>query len=106
MIQAGSIAALEDAEHLTRTKRNNQEGLDFFSKALREVNLECAPSAANFVLVRVGDGQNVFEAMQSTGVITRPMGGYKLPEWIRITIGTPPENERCLAALKSALGRR
>ena len=106
LIQAGSIAALDDEEHLTRTKRNNQEGLDFFSKALRELNLECAPSAANFVLVRVGDGQNVFEAMQSTGVITRPMGGYKLPEWIRITIGTPPENERCLAALKSALGRR
>jgi histidinol-phosphate aminotransferase len=106
LIQAGAIAALDDDEHLTRTKRNNLEGLDFFSKALRELNLEFAPSAANFVLVRVGDGQKVFEAMQRTGVITRPMGGYKLPEWIRITIGTPQENERCLAALKSALGRR
>jgi histidinol-phosphate aminotransferase len=106
LIQAGAIAALDDEEHLSRTKLNNLDGLDYFSKALRDLNLEFAPSAANFVLVRVGDGQKVFEAMQRAGVITRPMGGYKLPEWIRITIGTPQENERCLAALKSALGRR
>ena len=37
--------------------------------------------------------------MQRQGVITRPMGGYKLPEWIRITIGTPTENQRCIEAL-------
>jgi histidinol-phosphate aminotransferase len=42
--------------------------------------------------------------MQKLGVITRPMGGYQLPEWIRISVGTPKENERCLAALKTALG--
>ena len=42
--------------------------------------------------------------MQKLGVITRPMGGYQLPEWIRISIGTPKENERCLGALKTALG--
>jgi histidinol-phosphate aminotransferase len=41
--------------------------------------------------------------MQREGVITRPMGGYKLPEWIRITIGTPDENQRCLQALRKAL---
>ena len=48
----------------------------------------------------------VFEAMQRVGVITRPMGGYKLPEWIRITIGTPEENRRCLSALRDALSHR
>jgi len=41
--------------------------------------------------------------MQKSGVITRPMGGYKLPEWIRITVGTPQENERCVSALKAAI---
>jgi len=45
----------------------------------------------------------VFEEMQKLGVITRPMGGYQLPEWIRITVGTPEENTRCLDALKKAL---
>ena len=43
------------------------------------------------------------DRMQREGVIVRPMGGYKLPEWIRITIGTPQENKRCLSALQKAL---
>ena len=66
------------------------------------MKLEFVPSAANFILVRVGKGQKVFEALQKQGVIVRPMGGYQLPEWIRITIGTPQENERCLGVLKKA----
>ncbi|MBW8863421.1 MAG: histidinol-phosphate transaminase, partial [Verrucomicrobia bacterium] len=61
------------------------------------------PSSANFILVRVGDGKKVFEAMQKLGVITRPMGGYLLPEWIRISVGTRQENDRSLAALKKSL---
>ena len=53
------------------------------------MKLEFVPSHANFTLVRVGGGQRVFEAMQKQGVIVRPMGGYLLPEWIRISVGTP-----------------
>jgi histidinol-phosphate aminotransferase len=55
------------------------------------------------VMVRVGDGQAVFEAMQRQGVITRPMGGYGLPEWIRLSIGTAKENQRATESLKAAL---
>jgi histidinol-phosphate aminotransferase len=72
-------------------------------KACRELKLEFVPSYANFILVRVGDGQKVFNAMQKLGVITRPMGGYQLPEWIRISVGTPQENARCLEALQRSL---
>jgi histidinol-phosphate aminotransferase len=61
------------------------------------------PSFANFVLVRVGEGQKVFEAMQKLGVITRPMGGHQLPEWMRISVGTRQENERCVASLRKVL---
>jgi histidinol-phosphate aminotransferase len=67
------------------------------------MKLEFLPSSANFILVRVGDGQRVFEEMQTHGVIVRPMGGYQLPEWIRITVGTSDQNERCLNVLKNAL---
>ena len=56
--------------------------------------------------MRVGDGQRVFEEMQKLGVIVRPMGGYQLPEWMRISIGTPKENKRCLEALKTGSLRR
>ena len=64
---------------------------------------ETIGSAANFILVRVGDGQRVFEELQKQGIIVRPMGGYQLGEWIRISIGTPAENKRCLEALKQLL---
>jgi histidinol-phosphate aminotransferase len=43
--------------------------------------------------------------MQKQGVIVRPMGGYQLPEWVRISIGTPKENKRCLEAFKTALAK-
>ena len=104
--QAGALAALGDEEHIRKTRQNNFSGLEFFQSAFRELKLEYVQSAANFILVRVGEGQRVFEAMQRQGVIVRPMGGYQLGEWIRISVGTPKENERCLGALKVALSEK
>jgi len=103
LAQTAALAALDDMEHVRKTRQNNFAGLEFFVRAFRDLKLEFIPSAANFVLVRVGNGQKVFEALQKQGVIVRPMGGYQLPEWIRISIGTPLENERCLEALKKAV---
>jgi len=102
--QAGALAALDDHGHLARTRANNALGLDYLQNSFRSLGLEFIPSHANFVLVRVGDGQRVLEEMQKLGVIIRPMGGYQLPEWIRVTIGTPEQNARCVAALKMVLG--
>jgi histidinol-phosphate aminotransferase len=104
--QAGALAALDDDEHIRKTRQNNLAGLEFFNRAFRDLKLEFVPSSANFILVCVGEGQKVFETMQKQGVIVRPMGGYQLPEWIRISVGTPHENVRCLGALKSALGKK
>ncbi len=59
---------------------------------------------ANFLLVKVGDGLKVFDALQRRGVIVRPVKSYGLPEWIRITVGTKTQNERVLAELKTILG--
>jgi histidinol-phosphate aminotransferase len=103
LAQTAAFAALDDDAHVKRTRANNFGGLQFFEKAFREMKLEFVPSSANFILVRVGDGKRVFEAMQKLGVITRPMGGYQLPEWIRISVGTPEENTRSLKALKAVL---
>jgi histidinol-phosphate aminotransferase len=101
--QTAAAAALDDDEHVRRTRANNFAGLEFFERALRELQVEFVPSHANFVLARVGEGGKVFDTMQRLGVIVRPMGGYQLPEWIRISVGTPAENERCIAVLKKAL---
>ena len=105
LAQIAALAALDDDEHVRRTRQNNFNGLEFFAQAFRELKLNYVPSYANFILVQVGEGQQVFNAMQKQGVITRPMGGYQLPEWIRISVGTQKENERSLATLKTALGR-
>jgi len=102
--QAGALAALDDVRHVERTRRTNSRGLRFYARAFKKLRLEFVPSSANFILVRVGDGQRVFTEMQKLGVIVRPMGGYQLPEWVRITVGTPKENKRGLEALRKVLG--
>lgn len=103
MAQAAALAALDDTAHVERTRRITTRGLRFFARAFKKLGLEFIPSSANFVLVRVGEGQRVFDEMQKLGVIARPMAGYQLPEWIRISIGRPKENQRCLDALQSVL---
>ena len=105
LAQAAALAALDDTEHMRRTRENNFAGLRFFEESFSRAGLEYVPSFANFILVKVGRGMAVFQAMQRQGVIVRPMDGYGLPEWVRISVGTPSENQRCLAALLQALGR-
>ncbi|MFL3665533.1 MAG: histidinol-phosphate transaminase [Verrucomicrobiota bacterium] len=101
--QAGAMAALDDDAHIATTRSTNADGLKFFEALCVEQGIEFVPSYANFVMLRVGDGQAVFEAMQRQGVITRPMGGYGLPEWIRLSIGTAKENQRASESLNAAL---
>ncbi|MGB8370632.1 MAG: histidinol-phosphate transaminase [Limisphaerales bacterium] len=103
--QAGALAALDDTKHVEKTRKVNSRGLKLYARTFRKLKLEFVPSQANFILVRVGDGQRVFGELQKLGVIVRPMGGYQLPEWVRITVGTPKENKRCLEALKTVLGQ-
>ncbi len=101
--QAAALAALDDNAHAAKTKRINARGLKLYARAFRKLGLEFVPSFANFILVRVGDGQRVFNELQKLGVIVRPMASYQLPEWIRISVGTPKENQRCLEALKTVI---
>ena len=103
LAQAAALAALEDIEHINRTRQNNFAGLQFFQSELQKLKIEFVPSAGNFIMARVGEGQRVFNELQKKGVIVRPMGGYQMPEWIRISIGTQAENQRCLSALKEVL---
>ena len=101
--QAGALAALDDAGHVEKTRAINKEGLAFYEKAFTERGLEFVPSVANFILVNVGGGDRVFRDMLKQGVIVRAMSGYKLPDWVRISIGTPAQNLRCLEVLDSVL---
>jgi histidinol-phosphate aminotransferase len=97
--QAAATAALDDTEFAARCARENRAGLKQLELGLRALRLEYVPSVANFLLVRVGDGNRVFELMQQRGIIIRPVASYGLREWVRITVGSSAQNERVLSAL-------
>ena len=101
--QAGALAALADADHIAKTRAVNRAGMAYYEKELAARRLEFIPSFANFLLIRTGDGDRVFRDMLKQGVIVRAMSSYKLPEWVRISIGTEQQNLRCMEVLDSVL---
>jgi len=98
--QAGALAGLRDDAHMEATRRVTHEGRNFLQAEFLAMDLEFVPSYANFVLLRVGDGKKVFDALLKHGIIVRAMGSYGLPEWIRVSVGTMPQNEAFMAALR------
>ena len=98
--QAGALAGMSDHAHMDETRRVTREGRNFFQAQFLEMNLEFVPSHANFVLLRVGDGKKVFEALLRRGLIVRAMGSYGLPELIRVSVGTMLQNKAFIAALR------
>ena len=98
--QAGALAGLRDKVHMEETRRVTREGRDFLQSEFLAMGLEFVPSHANFVLVRVGDGKKVFEALLRRGIIVRAMGSYGLPEWIRVSVGTMAQNKLFIAELR------
>ncbi|MDZ4286444.1 MAG: histidinol-phosphate transaminase [Prosthecobacter sp.] len=103
--QAGALAGILDDEHQQKTKQLTDEGRAYLQDQFAALGLEYIPSYANFVLVKVGDGNAVFKAMMDKGIIVRAMAAYKLPEWVRISVGTMPQNERCIEVLREVLGK-
>jgi histidinol-phosphate aminotransferase len=82
----------------------NRTGLAQLQAGFDALGVVHLPSAGNFVLIDCGRAAGpVYEAMLRQGVIVRPVGNYQLPNHLRITIGTQPQNERMLDALKQAL---
>lgn len=105
LAQVGALAALDDREHVERTLAVNRTGMRQLLDGFARLGLAHVPSVANFVLVRVGEGMTIYEALLRRGVITRPMDAYGLREYVRVSIGLPEENARFLAALEAVLGR-
>ncbi len=103
MAQVAAAAALQDQAHVEATRRMVRDGLDQLAGALDKVGIRYVPSCVNFMLVDVGKGREVFEALQEAHVIVRPMDGYGLPEYVRVTVGTEEENARFLDALVDVL---
>ncbi|NQT93399.1 MAG: histidinol-phosphate transaminase [Lentisphaerae bacterium] len=105
MALAAAEAALADEEHVNRTREVTRVERSFLEEEFDKMGLAWVPSVTNFVLVEVGKGREIFEALQRRGVIVRPMDGYGLPEFVRVTVGTRDENRKCLAGLEQIMGQ-
>jgi histidinol-phosphate aminotransferase len=102
LAQAAGVAALDDAEHVRRTRDNNLEGLAYYGAELPKLGITLTRSHANFVLADVHrPGIEVYEQLLRRGVIVRPSAAH--PTCLRISVGTQLENQRCVAALKEIL---
>jgi len=106
----GAIAALDDEAFVERSFQLNAAGMKQLIAGLERLGLKWIPSYANFVCVEIPrtGGRSaagaVYQGLLRQGVIVRPVAGYGMPDHLRVTIGTPEENETFLAALEKALG--
>jgi histidinol-phosphate aminotransferase len=104
LAQAAGLAALEDGEFLRRTVEMNHSGRLYLYREFERLGLPCMRSHTNFVLVKVGpQAGQVFQALLRKGIIVRPCAGYDLPEYLRITVGTPEQNVRLIQTLDAIL---
>ena len=104
---AAASAALDDGDFVTASYRLNREGLVQIEEGLARMGLRYIRSHGNFVTFNVGaaDGSatGVNQRLLAQGVIVRPIGGYGMPDWLRVTIGRVEDNTRFLAALERAV---
>jgi histidinol-phosphate aminotransferase len=100
---AAAIAALDDNEFLAASYELNRQGMAQIVAGLSRLGLEIIAPHGNFVTFKVGDAAGVNQRLLRQGVIVRPIGGYGLPDWLRVTIGSEAENARFLEALEKAL---
>ena len=99
-VNKGDLEATLDPSRIT------EEGRIFLQEQFAALKLPFVPSAANFVLVQVGDGAAIFKELLQRRIIVRALKGYHLPEWVRISIGTMDQNRACIAALKEVLEKQ
>ncbi|MQY50375.1 histidinol-phosphate transaminase [Rhodocyclus gracilis] len=100
---AAAVAALGDDEFLAKSYAVNVAGIEQISAGLTRLGRRFIPAHGNFITFHVGDAAAVNERLLRQGVIVRPIAGYGMPEWLRVTIGLERDNARFLEALAQAL---
>lgn len=103
MAQAAATAALADQAFVSQSRDMNTTQLQKMTQALDELGFEVIPSHANFITFKAGEaeesGVELYHALLKKGVITRPLAGYGMGAWLRVSIGLPEENDRLIDAL-------
>jgi histidinol-phosphate aminotransferase len=100
---AAATAALDDHEFVARSYALNRAGMEQIVGGLKRLGFTHIPSHGNFVTFKAGDAATLNQKLLRQGVIVRPIAGYGMPEWLRVTIGTDAENTRFLDVLEKSL---
>ena len=100
---AAALAALDDHLFLAESYMLNRQGMEQLISGVKRLGLEHIPSHGNFITVAVADGAAINQRLLKQGVIVRPLGGYGMPNHLRVTIGREAENQRFLLTLEKAL---
>jgi len=100
---SAAAAALDDHEFVARSYAANRAGMEQIIAGLKRLGCIHLPAHGNFVTFRVLDAPAVNRKLLARGIIVRPLAGYRMPEWLRVTVGTESENARFLTALEAAL---
>lgn len=105
LAQSAALSAIDDIEHVKRSRDVNAEGLKYLYAEIEKLSLEYVETEANFFLIKVGDGMGVYNALLKRGVIVRPMASYGLDDYIRVSVGLVKENERFIETLSDVLAQ-
>jgi histidinol-phosphate aminotransferase len=106
LAQAAGLAALEDNYHIEKTVQLTQDGIEYFSRELRRLEVNTIPSAANFITTKFSSGKkagDICQQMLEEGVILRHLKPFGWPDYIRISMGLLEENETCLNVFRKVL---
>lgn len=101
-----ATAALADEEYVAGTLAENKAGMKQLEAVFEQLKLRYIPSVGNFISFKVPDSTDehtVYQNMLQQGVIIRPVGNYDMPGYLRVTVGTGPQNEKFINALKTVL---
>jgi len=104
LAQVAALASLEDEDQVNQSKSLVREGKEFLYSNLRRLKVSFIPTQANFILIKIGKkAKDVEGELLKKGIIVRGMGAYNLPHYIRVTIGTKPQNEEFIKNLQIIL---
>jgi histidinol-phosphate aminotransferase len=101
--QAAALAALEDNDHVERSREHAAASRELFSRELSQLGVRVLPGETNFIAVEVGDDLQLAARLRERGFQTNPLSGWGLPGLLRISFGTTEENLALIATLRDLL---
>jgi histidinol-phosphate aminotransferase len=99
--QAAAVAAIDDADHVQRVVENNFMQFRILSQGLAGLGHRVVPTAANFVFCDLReDAAMVVGFLREAGIAVKALAGWGAPNCIRVTVGTPEQNQAFLQAMR------